>query len=311
MKRFLASIICTILCSPFAVCQVSTSFSSLPNGWHGTLHFGPRHFGPPFSPVAEIAGAPFSAEATDEDVQTIADGTHIQRTSPGMKIYRDSMGRTRTERHPLRGPMVTRPNLPEGPTIVEINDPVAHVTYVFDLDEPIAHRQEWAANNSRGTATTRGRPGHALIGGSTGTLAASGANNEAAIASTTTVSGVAPPAARRRGVANEAGPQTTTENLGTQVIEGIPAEGTLQITTWPVGSMGNDRPITNTAESWISPELKEVVLRKRNDPRLGDGTHRLFNINRSVPDPSLFEPPPGYTVKDEKRDFTINWTARR
>ena len=74
-----------------------------------------------------------------------------------------------------------------------------------------------------------------------------------------------------------------------------------------VTATGNDRPITNVSETWISPDLKEVVLRKSDDPRSGELTHKLININRSEPDPSLFEPPPGYTVKDEKREFNLNW----
>jgi len=98
-----------------------------------------------------------------------------------------------------------------------------------------------------------------------------------------------------------------TEDLGTQIIEGIPAEGKRHTTTYPVGFMGNDRPITNTSESWTSPDLKEVILSKSNDPRSGEHTHKLVNISRNEPDPSLFEPPPGYTVKNETGEFTINW----
>jgi uncharacterized membrane protein (UPF0136 family) len=45
-----------------------------------------------------VAGAPYSAEEISSMVQTLADGTHITRTIPTRKLYRDSAGRTRTER---------------------------------------------------------------------------------------------------------------------------------------------------------------------------------------------------------------------
>jgi len=136
MKLFLASFSCALLCCTFALCQSSAWFASGLDGMHGTMRFGP-----PFSLVATVAGAPFSAEEVDEDEQTFVDGTSIHHTRRGMRIYRDSMGRTRTEHLLLRGP-AERHATPEGPTIVAITDPVAHVSYIFDLDEPIAHRQE-------------------------------------------------------------------------------------------------------------------------------------------------------------------------
>jgi hypothetical protein len=101
------------------------------------------------------------------------------------------------------------------------------------------------------------------------------------------------------------------EDLGTQIIEGVTAEGKRHTTTWPVDSFGNDRPIITTSESWTSPDLKEVILSKSDDPRSGEHTHKLFTIDRSEPDPSLFEPPPGYAVKNERGEFTISWNTAR
>lgn len=304
MQRFLASFGCactsTLLLSAFALCQTTSSFSTVPNGMHGTMHFGP-----PISRVSTIAGAPFSAEEVDETSQTLADGTQIHHSVPGMKIYRDSMGRTRTEHQMLSSRVERRVNIPEGPTIVEINDPVAHARYVFDLDEPVAHRQELPAGNPRGIA----RSGHVVMGGAPGITAAAGDLGEAGTVSAPTARST-PPAARRRGTDDETR-QMATENLGTQLIEGIPAEGKRTTVTWPVGSVGNDRPITDISESWISPDIKEVILRKSDDPRSGERTHKLVNISRSEPDPSLFEPPPGYTVQNEKQEFTIHWSGSR
>jgi hypothetical protein len=42
-----------------------------------------------------VKGAPFSAQSSVETTQTLADGTHIDRKSPGT-ISRDSQGRTRS-----------------------------------------------------------------------------------------------------------------------------------------------------------------------------------------------------------------------
>ena len=39
-----------------------------------------------------------------------------------------------------------------------------------------------------------------------------------------------------------------------------------------------------------------VVYSKQSDPRTGEQTYRLTNINRSEPDPSLFQLPTGYKV---------------
>ncbi len=89
---------------------------------------------------------------------------------------------------------------------------------------------------------------------------------------------------------------TRTEDLGEQNIEGVSAKGTRTITTIPAGAIGNERPIETVYEKWYSPELQIVVLTKHSDPRFGEQTYRLTNINRSEPDPSLFQVPSGYKV---------------
>jgi hypothetical protein len=291
MNRFLASFSCALLFSAFALCQISTSIMTGPHGMHGSARFGPPNHGVPV-----IAGAPYSAEKVDEHVQTLADGTHIADTFPETKIYRDSMGRTREERPAFIGRHTIES---KAATIVEINDPVAHFRYVFTLTEPVAHRQELPAEKSHGTSPQLQAGRGAVVVGETEPQPPP------------TFRAVAPSAAPRHGVDDPTRPQFTREDLGTQIIEGIQAEGTRQTTTWPVGAMGNDRPVTNTNETWRSPDLKEVILTKSDDPRSGESTHKLVNINRDDPDPSLFEVPPGYTVKDETGEFTINWSSPR
>ena len=69
--------------------------------------------------------------------------------------------------------------------------------------------------------------------------------------------------------------------------------------TIPAGQIGNERPIEIVTETWFSPELHTMVLRKHSDPRLGDSTYRLTDIKRNEPDAALFQPPPGTKVSVE------------
>jgi hypothetical protein len=93
-------------------------------------------------------------------------------------------------------------------------------------------------------------------------------------------------------------PQISRESLGTEIVDGILIKGTRTTTVYPVGSFGNDRPVTVVRENWMSPELLIVVLTKISDPRTGEFTSRLTNISRSEPDPSLFQVPAGYEIID-------------
>jgi hypothetical protein len=90
------------------------------------------------------------------------------------------------------------------------------------------------------------------------------------------------------------------ESLGKQVVEGVEVELTRTTVTIPEGEIGNTLPIEIVDETWYSPELQMVVMSKHRDPRSGETTYRLTNINRSDPDRSLFEVPADYTVKSDK-----------
>jgi hypothetical protein len=89
----------------------------------------------------------------------------------------------------------------------------------------------------------------------------------------------------------------TTESLGTQVIEGVKAEGTRITHVIPAGQIGNDKPISVVTEHWFSNELQETVMIKRSDPRFGTTTYRLTNIQQKEPAATLFQVPADYTVK--------------
>jgi hypothetical protein len=87
------------------------------------------------------------------------------------------------------------------------------------------------------------------------------------------------------------------ENLGTQTIAGVSSQGTRITRTIPVGQIGNEKPITVVSEHWYSNDLQMTVMSKRSDPRFGETTYTLTNIQRSEPDASLFKVPSDYTVE--------------
>jgi hypothetical protein len=91
---------------------------------------------------------------------------------------------------------------------------------------------------------------------------------------------------------------STTTSLGTQMVNGVSAQGTLTTRTIPAGAIGNDKPIVITVERWYSPDLQMNVMIKRSDPRTGDNVFQLANIVRSEPDAALFQVPADYTVKE-------------
>src|SRR5262249_45265141 len=89
-------------------------------------------------------------------------------------------------------------------------------------------------------------------------------------------------------------PKPNTEDLGMQLMDGLWVHGSKTTMTIRANSQGNDRPLVTVIEQWISEELQVAVLTKRSDPRNGETTDRLTNIDRSEPDPALFRPPADY-----------------
>lgn len=277
---FFASAICG--CAAFA--QVYSGMSASSDGnettvtFHGTLRFSPR----------PVTGAPYSGDQVFERTQTLSDGTHITQSDPAEHVARDSQGRTRTEQ-PLRmGPVGQNAN---APMLVQIVDPVAGVGYLLDDQNRIAHRVAMEPQQVRGVPTGQ---------------AGGGGGGRAGIAPGAIIGG-----AIATGAADSTRPQVSSEKLGTQMIEGVLAEGTRHTTTWPVGSQGNDRPMTDSSEAWISTELHVMVLSKSTSLRNGERVNKLTNISRAEPDPSLFQPPPDYTVVDDKDSVTLKFTRQQ
>lgn len=92
--------------------------------------------------------------------------------------------------------------------------------------------------------------------------------------------------------------EVVTTSLGTQMINGISAEGTRYTRTIPAGEIGNEKAITIVKEKWYSSELQTVVMTKRNDPFRGDTVSQLTNIQRQEPAATMFQVPADYAVQE-------------
>jgi len=216
-----------------------------------------------------VTGAPFAADAVTTTTETLANGTHINRTATST-LYRDSEGRTRREENSLAGAgTLTASSGPPRPTVF-IHDPVAQVAYVLNPQNKTAHKTALAPRHSGG-------PGRETA-----------ASPESA------------PGARgtyRFGGSVKAESRTVkTESLGTQVIDGIEVEGTRHTLTIPAGAIGNDQPMQTVTERWYSPDLQVVVKSIRTDPRFGQTVYQLSNIRRGEQPAALFEVPSDYAV---------------
>jgi hypothetical protein len=75
------------------------------------------------------------------------------------------------------------------------------------------------------------------------------------------------------------------------------ASGSRVTHTIPAGAIGNSQAIETVRETWMADDLKVPLMTKMADPRMGTTVMELTNINRSQPDPSLFQIPSDYTVK--------------
>jgi hypothetical protein len=92
-------------------------------------------------------------------------------------------------------------------------------------------------------------------------------------------------------------PNTKTESLGTKTIDGVQVAGTRSTSTIPAGTIGNDKDIITTRETWYSAQLKLDVLKIQDDPRFGHTTYSLTNIQLGEPEAALFQVPPDYRVE--------------
>ncbi len=242
-----------------------------------------------------VKGAPYSATTTTERVQTLTDGNQIIRKNES-KLYRDSTGRTRTEQTLETIGKWTAEGAAQ--QLIAINDPVAGWSVSLDPRARTAHKNVYALQKP---ATVEWHEGF-KVNGRVVTQAEFEALKEKM--GTKPLAGEAPPQIipskeskpweLQVGISGD--PRRKVENLGKQVIEGVEVVGTRSTYTIPAGEIGNTLPIEVVEETWYSPELQLMVLTKSRDPRSGETSYRLTNLNRSEPDHALFEIPADYTV---------------
>ena len=230
-------------------------------------------------PGSTIAGAPYSAEAVTERVQLLTDGNRIHQTTSGT-VARDGQGRVRRDEGL---PALTAP-AGDAPHLVTIMDPVAHVHWMLDARNKIAIKMPMSSTGHADAGPVLPPPPGA---GKVWFNSAGDGGARVQVMDRVELSG---------------GHDVNKVDLGTQSIEGVPAQGTRITRTIAAGAIGNEQPIVITTETWYSPDLKVLVLSKTEDPRMGETTYKLTNIQRSEPPPDLFEVPADYTIKDQPGD---------
>jgi hypothetical protein len=208
-------------------------------------------------PGKVVTGAPYSAVAVTEIKQTLADGNVIDRKIQS-NVYRDGQGRTRRETTFTGvGPLVASG---QPRSMISIHDPVASTAYVLHADTKVAEQLPVPPKGPKNPENLQDR---------------FEARFQQEIADGT----------------------LKKEDLGTHTINGISSQGTRYTRIIPAGQIGNTNPITVVNERWYSSDLQLVVKIVRIDPRLGQVTYTLTNIQRTEPAASLFTVPSDYTVK--------------
>jgi hypothetical protein len=226
------------------------------------------------SAMAAVRGAPYSVVRESSQIRTLADGTHITYLATSEKRFRDSQGRTRTEA-PLCGHMTDDPDA----VLIQIHDPVSGFAYILDVQNHLAYRYA---------------------------LRVLGASSASGGAATLTP---ALPQVRTEQLHSTNAPKETTEPLPPQTVDGVTVDGTRTTTVIPEGAEGNDRPIIVVSETWFSPYLNLPLLAKTSDPRSGETTSHISNVDTSEPSPLLFQPPLDYKVVDATEPVGIIYST--
>jgi hypothetical protein len=287
---------------PGIVYQQAGAFSAQ-SGAAETIMLLPKMIGPDFMNPDATAGSPFSASQQSHTLQTLGDGTKIERTETS-QYYRDSQGRTRVDTG-------------SGTTVIQ--DPVAGFMATLDtasktfqkLPAPAMLKNAARVRTGRAVVNEGRNSAERNIVFSDGGFAG-GAVTGTAIAGTAVAGVFAGPGLPQSAMVAGAGQVAVTtsgagavstpvvEDLGTQNINGVTAAGRRTTITIATGEIGNDRPIHVTGETWYSSDLQMVVKSSNSDPRFSDTTYELTNVNRAEPDPILFQIPSDYTQAGPK-----------
>ena len=225
---------------------------------------------------AEIAGreeltknAPYLATAIVESTQMLADGNRILHITQEL-VARDGEGRTRHEEVFDRiGSLEV-----DAPKTIFISDPVL--------------KKDYTLNTRDKTFTAQPRID---IGALLNTPRARAERRSASTEKSNSNSAANAQLSVRRPR------DIRSEDLGEKVLEGLRVKGERLAATFPTGSVGNERPLEASLETWYSPDLHLFLYRKRIDPRFGEVLYRLTKIQRIEPDASLFRIPRGYKYR--------------
>lgn len=222
-----------------------------------------------------VVGKPFSATEERQTVQVLGDGTRIDKKETD-KYFRDAQGRTRIER--------------DNGTTVVISDPVAGSTTEMSTANKTAHKM-MVNMRHEGPA---GEPPNIVMLDKLDKMKAEMETRTVAVAGAQTMifsHGEA-------GVVNakEAMQIPAAEDLGTQLINGVPAQGSRSTIVIPAGQIGNDREIKVVSERWFSTELGMLIKSSNKDPRFGETTYQLTNVLQGAQDPALFQIPADFNV---------------
>lgn len=234
-----------------------------------------------------VSGKPYSATVVIHTVQTFAGQKplRVDHTQTGL-VFRDAQGRTRRETLQISGSWQANQ--------VSVIDPVLGAEY------------DWTGPKMAG----RGTAGSAVSGHFVTRML-----NPALIASETRAPSRSPyelavEEAEHTGPHHKKGspnagaqpPQPSrVEDLGAQTVNGVMAQGVRITTAIPAGTIGNDADIPVVTERWVSPDLQVLVKSVYSDPRFGTTTYELTDIQRTNPDPSLFQVPAGYQERPSKK----------
>ncbi len=222
-----------------------------------------------------VKNKPFSATEERHSLQVLGDGTRIENMQTN-RLYRDAEGRTRVEE--MNG-------------TITIDDPSTVTRVTLDPAAKTAYKGGLLTRFFKNSGTN-------FFGYATGSASAF------TTAPTPWTGGNT--AANMQGVMSE-----TTENLGTQSVNGVNAVGVRTTMVIPKGQIGNNRDIKVMTEHWSSNDLQMLIKSVNSDPRFGDTTYQLTKITQSAPDPGLFQIPADYTVKEMPGTMSNVFTTTR
>ncbi|HEY9103594.1 hypothetical protein [Chitinimonas sp.] len=229
---------------------------------------------------ATVAGAPYSAEAQTERVQTLLDGNRLIKRST-TRLYRDEQGRTRQEILADDGSVRQ----------VFIFDPVAGAHYLLSPASKKATKLPWGKGGGERVVVNR----------TVGTDKEGKVLTQERIVKLGDLKGASATRIVVMGGEGEGAP--STRSLGNKDMDGVKAEGSEYTRVIPAGRVGNEKPIQIVTERWYAPELKLVLATTTRDPRTGESSYRLAKLKRSEPDSALFKVPADYQLRDVLADL--------